>query len=128
LFFSGIVIGASGAWVYLERRTVDELAAPRPKLERFILKKLDRELNLTESQREQVAKILCRTHSELIELKRQNRPAKDEIIEQGLTSIKTVLTPEQQQKLDTLHDKLKERRHRRERMREEHRGDRQACD
>jgi hypothetical protein len=126
LFLSGIVIGASGAWVFLEGKTVSELAAPRPKLERFILKKLTRELNLTESQREEVERILCRTHSELIELRRHERPAKDEIIQSGMASIRTVLTPEQQEKLDALHDRMKERRHRRDQSREEQHG--RNCD
>lgn len=114
--------------MFMEHKTVDELAAPRPKLERFILDKLTRELNLTDSQREEVAKVLCRTHSELIELRRKERPAKDQIIERGLASMKTALTPDQQEKLDALHKRMQERRQRRHQLREEHHKGNGMCD
>jgi hypothetical protein len=110
LFLSGIVIGAAGTRIIWEREALGHLSVPGTGLEKVILRKLNRNLDLNAGQKKRIEAILCRTHTELIELRKRYRPEREQIIEQGAASIRAELTAAQQQKFDLLREKLKKAR------------------
>lgn len=110
LFFSGVCVGGVGTWMIAEQRVIDTLTHERPPFQRAIMRKLTRELGLNESQREHVAKIVCRTQEELVALRERIRPEREEIMQRSRENMKTELSPEQQQRLDELHRKLEKHR------------------
>ena len=114
IFLSGVMIGGMGAWMVAEHRAVDTLTRGRPDVPRFIIERLASKLDLDEGQKERVAEIVCRAHSELMEFRKLHKSEKDQIIQRSITSIKAELSPEQQKKLDILHARMEERRARRE--------------
>jgi hypothetical protein len=114
LFLSGIVIGAVGTWVVWEHETLGVLSGRGPNLEKIVLRKLDRDLKLSNTQKKRIETILCQTHTELQELRKRYRPEREQIIEQGAASMRAELSAEQQKRFDVLREKMKKRRARRE--------------
>lgn len=127
LFFSGVVIGAIGTWGIAEHRAVENYAERKSNVPRIITKRLTRELDLNQNQRERIEKIVCRTHLEIQEIKMRHKPEKDQAIQQSIELIRAELLPEQQKKLDALHEKMTRQRAERERRRD-HRGTQELCD
>jgi hypothetical protein len=113
LFLSGIVIGAMGTWIIVENKAVDSLTRGRPDIPGIIIKKLTRELDLDETQKERITKIVCRAYQELLELRKRHAPEKKEILERSRSMIKAELSPEQQKKLDAFHERKEKHRARR---------------
>lgn len=116
IFASGIAIGFSLGGVHT-RRTVEHIFSDEHhRSQEFIVKKLTRELNLTESQREYVEKVLCRTHAKLFRIRQERLPEIKGIIESGIVEMKQQLSPEQGRKLDEFYAKARKRwEHARER-------------
>ena len=115
LFLSGVIIGGMAGWIVAEHRAVDTLVRGRPDVPGFIIGKLTRKLDLNESQKKRITEIVCRAHSELMELRKLHMPEKDQIIQRSLTAMKAELSPEQQKTLDALHEQMEKRREKRER-------------
>lgn len=118
LFCSGVLIGVAGTWHIVENRAIEHLTRERPRLPKFIMRKLDRELGLNDSQRARIETIVCRSFEELLTIRDRERPERERIILQSIEAMKAELSPEQQRKLDALHEKLKAHRARRDRGRD----------
>jgi hypothetical protein len=110
LFLSGVCVGGVGTWLIAEQRIIDSLTHERPPFHRAIMRKLSRELDLSENQRERVAKIVCRAQEELSALRESIRPEREEIMQRSRETLKVELSPQQQQKLDELYKKLERHR------------------
>ncbi|HOV87493.1 MAG TPA: hypothetical protein PLM79_14100 [Syntrophobacteraceae bacterium] len=108
LFLSGMVAGALGTVVISEHMALEVLVGRGPIVEK-VLKKLSRELSLTESQRERIAEIVCRTHKELTALRERNKPERDEIMGRSREAMKAELSAPQQKKLDEFFEQEKTR-------------------
>jgi len=109
VFVSGVVIGVVGNQFYW-RHTVRGMLHQGPGAVRnVIMKKLTAELNLTKDQQEEVEDILEETQFQLQQLRARYHPEMEEIINNGVATMKTRLTPEQQKKLDALYEKVKMR-------------------
>lgn len=75
----------------------------------FIMKRLERKLDLTADQKVRVAAIVDRRHNQAREQFRRHRQALQAFMTQSFAEIRTELTPEQQVKLDALQAEMEER-------------------
>ena len=64
------------------------------------VERLDRELHLTDQQREQIMRIMRGTHEKMDELHQEQRQKRRDVFQQSYNQIRATLTPEQQQKFD----------------------------
>lgn len=73
------------------------------------MKKLDHELDLTETQRVEVEKILERLETKLHELKQKHQPELKAVFDHNFDMIKEKLDQEQRSKLDEIREKMRKR-------------------
>ena len=106
LLLLGAVAGSVGTGIYIRHR-IEHIAPAKPSKAHFLLRKLSRELDLTEAQQVEIGKILEESHTEITALRRKFLPEIKEITDQSFALIKEKLNEEQKQKLDKLHGKLK---------------------
>jgi hypothetical protein len=107
LFLSGIVIGATGTAIYFKQTMGHVFTEGQPAVRKFVMKKLVRELNLTEPQRVRIEAIVGEVQTELREFRRQHHREIEAILDRGITQMKPELSPDQQQRLDALYERLK---------------------
>jgi len=106
LLLLGAVAGSVGTGIYIRHR-IEHIGPAKPPKAHFLLRKLSRELDLTETQQVEIGKILEESHTEITALRRKFLPEIKEITDQSFAHIKENLDKEQKQKLDKLHGKLK---------------------
>jgi len=106
LLLLGAAAGSLGTGIYVRNR-IEHIAPAKPPKTHFLLRRLSRELDLTETQRDEIGKILEESHTEITALRRKYLPEIKEITDQSFALIKVKLNKEQKQKLDKLHGKLK---------------------
>ena|SRR5208282_2231914 len=109
VFLSGVVIGSAVGGLYMKHRIGGILHEGMPALRNAIMQKLTTELNLTTDQQGEIDEIVEDTQLQLQQLHAQYRPQMENIINTGITTIKTRLSAEQQKKLDALYEKAKKR-------------------
>ncbi|MDJ0721795.1 MAG: hypothetical protein QNJ04_09200 [Desulfobacterales bacterium] len=104
----GIMIGVVGTGVVIKHglafghRGSEERKA-------FIMKRLERRLDLTGAQKERVASIVDRRHAKAREQFRRHRQALHAFMQESFAEIRKELLPEQQVKLDAFQTELEER-------------------
>jgi hypothetical protein len=128
LFCSGVLVGGLATWHIAEFKAFESLIRERPRAPKFIMRKLDRELRLNDTQRKRIEAIICRTHQELLAVRDRLRPDRERILQQSIDAMKAELTPEQQKKLDELHERLKAHRSRGEIGHEGVPGEKDPCE
>lgn len=118
VFLSGVVIGSVGTGFYF-RNVVGGILHRGPAAVRsIIMKKLTTELNLTKDQQEEISDILEEAQFQLQELRAEYHPKMEAIIDNGVATMKTRLSADQQKKLDELYAKVKMRWRLKRKMRE----------
>jgi Spy/CpxP family protein refolding chaperone len=98
-FIAGFVVGAAVdhlLFAHFHRRN------PPPIVAKAILHRLDRKLDLTDQQRDQVEAILKRRHERIHQLMETSRTPIHDEIEAANVEIERVLTPEQREKFQDL--------------------------
>jgi Spy/CpxP family protein refolding chaperone len=110
LFLSGVAIGAMGTAIYFKQTVGHVFSEGQPGIRKLVMKKLVRELDLTEAQRVRVEAIVGEVQSELREFRRQHHREIEAILDRGIGQMKPDLSKEQQQKLDVLYERLKQHR------------------
>ena len=110
LFCSGVFLGLQVSWRIAEDKAIENLAREHPRVPKSIIRKLDRELELSDTQRKRIEEIVCRTHRELLAFRDRIKPDRERIIQQSIDAMKAELSPEQQNKLDALRERIKARR------------------
>jgi hypothetical protein len=128
LFCSGVLVGGLATWRVAEIKVFETLIQERPRAPKFIMRKLDRELKLNDTQRKRIEAIVCRAHEELLAFRDRLRPARERILQQSIDAMKAELTPEQQKRLDELHERLKAHRGRGEMGHRDGPGDKDPCE
>lgn len=113
VFISGAVVGSGVTGFYVKHRVRGILHGDPSAVKIMIMKELTDELKLTPDQQGEIAGIVERTQLRVRELRMQYRPRMDAIINDGFADMKKGLSPEQQKKLEELHEKMKLRFHRR---------------
>jgi len=109
LFVVGVLVGGFAVHLYYakEQRGRGD-RGDRFHAERFI-ERLERELALTAEQRARIDEILQRARVESDELHREMVPRVRGHMQQTRAQIRGVLTPQQQEKFDALHERYRER-------------------
>jgi Spy/CpxP family protein refolding chaperone len=109
VFFLGILVGALGRSLYKQYKIAQFIQGGQSSITSRIMKKYDRELNLTEQQYVEIEKIVEEAREELSEFYRKYQPEKDEIINRRAGRIKEHLTSEQQQKFDRISEEKRQK-------------------
>lgn len=109
LFLAGVCIGVIGTGLYVRHAVKSVLQEGPPAVTRLITGRLSHELDLSDSQQVAVGKAVGQTQRRLHELRLRHWPEADRIFMDGIDQVKPDLTPGQQEKLDALYDRLKER-------------------
>lgn len=109
VFLLGGIIGVLGAGIYLRQR-VEQFARKAPKDHKeLFMERLSRALDLKESQKAEVEKIVMDSMIEIRELVQQSRREFEQITERRNAQLKVILTPEQYQKLLKMEERLRDR-------------------
>ena len=108
VFILGILTGVVGTGMALKHGPPFGARSPEGR-KAFILKRLDRRLELTASQKTRVAAIVNRRHDKAREQFRRHRQALHAFMTQSFAEIRRELTPEQQIKMDAFQTELEER-------------------
>lgn len=111
VFLSGLIIGAVGTGLYIRKTITGVLNEGPPAVKKIIVKRLDKELDLTSNQKPEIEKIVSEAQSRLLTLRLQHQPEIEEIIESGISQMKTKLSKEQQLRLDKIHERLRKNWH-----------------
>jgi Spy/CpxP family protein refolding chaperone len=110
VFLLGVIIGALGAGIFIEHK-IRQFGTSEHALSKFFMRRLTRELKLTDAQKPEVAKILDQTDQEIRELLQKSFAEFAAIMQHRNTQLKAILTPEQQKKLDELTEQMQQRWH-----------------
>jgi hypothetical protein len=110
IFLSGVVVGALGTGMFVKHKIGMLRKGPRFVMEKLVLKKFTRELDLDAEQQQKIEQILNQTADELLVLHRQTFPEVRAILGRAVSHMKEHLSLEQQKKLDEIVEKAKSRR------------------
>mgnify|MGYP000305454193 CR=1 FL=1 len=108
VFVLGVLIGVVGTGMALKHGLPFGPRGPEGR-KAFIMKQLERKLDLTSEQKVRVAAIVDRRHTQAREQFRRHRQALQAFMAKSFAEIRTELTPEQQVKLDAFQAELEER-------------------
>jgi Spy/CpxP family protein refolding chaperone len=100
VFALGCVTGVSLDSVYRLRANNESPQPSRKKGKEEVFEHMQRDLNLNEQQATQIRAILEQTRDEYRQLRTEVRPRYDAVRQNARTRIRSLLTPEQQQKFD----------------------------
>ena len=112
VFILGILTGAVGTKMYLKyehplfKRDSEARKA-------FIMRRLNRELDLTLDQKMHIEKILNQLDEAVKKYRSERRQEIKRLFDDGYSKMKEVLSPEQQNKLDEMRGEFKRRKKRR---------------
>ena len=111
VFLVGVFAGSLGMGMYLKHQIKKfEPGGPPPLVRHgFIMKRLSRDLDLTETQRVEIEKIVEESETKIFAIRRQYLPEIKKIADQSFALMKDKLDAEQQEKLEELHERLKNR-------------------
>lgn len=99
IFLSGVVIGALGMGLYLEKKIERILSADTHVLVELAMNRLSHELGLTPNQQQQLAPLVEEAVQKFDELRQQQRPEVEKILGQAVSRMQPHLKPPQQQRL-----------------------------
>jgi hypothetical protein len=117
VFTVGALAGSLGNKLYVKHKFERFVKGGRPPLMHILMRKMVRELNLTETQKSDIDKIVLQTEGKIANFREKYRPEFGKIIDDTLVQIKEKLNDEQKKKLDKLHEELKTRERMRRSMR-----------
>lgn len=109
VFVLGILAGSFGTRVYLKDRFEHLRKDPKARQD-FIMRKLSKELELTQDQKTKIEKIVEQVGAKRREFFLKNRPEIKRIMDEGFLQIKKELNNDQQKKLDALRKEFEKRR------------------
>lgn len=109
VFVLGILAGSFGTRVYLKDRFEHLRKDPKAR-QAFIMRKLSKELELTQDQKTKIEKIVEQVGAKRREFFLKNRPEIKRIMDEGFLQIKKELNNDQQKKLDALRKEFEKRR------------------
>ena len=109
VFVLGVLAGSMGTGFYFKHRLVPSKRDPRSR-KAFIMEKLSRKLDLTQSQKIRIEKIVSKMVDRRREYFVKRRPEIRRIMDHGFSQIKKELNSDQQKKLDALREKFEKRR------------------
>lgn len=99
IFVSGAVIGVLGTRFFATRLVVGLVRGDTAVVERQVLRRLDRELDLTEAQRAVAREVVAEAARELLAYRREQAPRVDAMVDRAMSRLAVTLTPEQKTRL-----------------------------
>jgi hypothetical protein len=111
VFLVGVFAGSLGMEMYLKHqmRRFEPGGPPPPAKHGFIMERLSRELDLTETQRVEIEKIVRESEAKFSAIRNQFMPEIEEIADQSFTAMKSKLNAHQQTKLEKIEEKIRTR-------------------
>ncbi len=109
VFLLGGITGSLATSIYMGNRFRTIMQGPPAFLIPKFISRLERELDLSAEQKVQIRKISAELREELNEFMEKNRPQAEEILDRHISSIKSVLQPDQQEKMEGIREKMKQR-------------------
>jgi hypothetical protein len=109
LFIFGVLVGILGTGMYIKAKHPLLKDSPNER-NAFILKRLNRELKLSDIQKQRVSEIVDRMQEHILNRFKQHQSEIAGVIENGFNQIKQELNPDQQEKFKRLKHKLDHRR------------------
>lgn len=113
VFIVGLLVGSVGTRFYLKHQ-YRHFMPERGNRTAFIMKKLSKDLGLTQAQEVAIQKIVEQTEEKLREHFLQRRSEIASIIDDGFSQMKKELDDDQKKKLEELREKFERRRQARE--------------
>ncbi len=110
VFIVGVLIGSVGTRLFF-RHHHEAFTGERANRTAFIMKRLSKELKLTDTQKVAVQHIVEQTQDRLRAHFVEQRPEVQAIVNDGFLRVKNELTDDQKKKLDELKEKFERRRH-----------------
>jgi hypothetical protein len=117
VFILGVLVGSLGTQLY-QRQWSERFWKDPAERRALFLRRLTRELRLTEEQQKEFKVIIAETDKNLEALHRERRTEVKKILDESFSRMKEKLNPDQQQKLEELRAKhearskdVKRRRH-----------------
>lgn len=110
VFLLGFITGVLGTGIFIRHR-FRQFTAGENSFQTFFMRRLKRELKLTDSQQPEVEKILKQTEVEVRQFLMNSRLEFDKIVQRRNEQLKEILTPAQQKKLDEMHERIKKNWH-----------------
>lgn len=107
IFISGILAGAFGMRIYVQRAARDVLSGNPAFAERLVLSRLDAALDLTADQEARLRPLVAAGAEKFASLRLKFVPEVDAILEATAHDMKPELTPEQGARLDALLNNFK---------------------
>ena len=106
VFLVGVFAGSLGMGMYLKHqmKRFEPGGHPPPVRHGFIMKRLSRELDLTETQRVEIDKIVKDSEAKFSAIRNQFMPEIEEIADQSFAAIKEKLNADQQTKLEGIEE------------------------
>lgn len=116
LFLSGVLIGSVGTRMYVRHKISGMFAKERPVIRDLFFRRLTRELDLSKEQRREIEQIANRASEKFHTLRGQHRGEAEAILDQAVSEMRKYLSPEQQEQLERIRERMKtwrkQRRHR----------------
>jgi len=111
VFLVGVFAGSLGMGMYLKHqmKRFEPGVPPPPARHGFIMKRLSRELDLTETQRVEIEKIVKDSGAKFSAIRNQFMPELEEIAEQSFAAMKKNLNADQQIKLERIEERIRNR-------------------
>ncbi len=118
VFVLGVLAGSFGMGMFIQHRFEKfvfdgPMPGPphHPPMMHFIMRKLDRELELSNDQRHKIEEMMNQTFEKVHSIMSEQHPEMEELAQANLERIKEILNPEQKEKMESLKlfEKMKER-------------------
>ena len=109
VFAFGLLVGSFGTGVYIKHRFVPPKRDPSA-MTAFLLKKFSHKLDLTEEQKNEFKRLIDQVGGKLEDHFRKTHSEIGNIVDQGSSEMKKVLSPDQQKKFDELIERFKRHR------------------
>jgi len=112
VFAFGLLVGSFGTGVYIKHRFAPPNRDPSA-MRAFLLKKFSQKLNLTDKQKNEFKRLIDQVGDKLEDHFRKTHSEIGNIVDQGSSQMRKILSPDQQKKFDEMLEKFK--RHRKSR-------------
>jgi len=109
VFLLGALAGSLGTGAYFKHRIERFSRGRHPPIRVVMMKKLAHELDLTQTQRLEIEKILDQLEIKLHELRQKHRPELEGVFGHSFDMIKEKLDQDQKAKLDEIREELRKR-------------------
>jgi len=110
VFLLGVLTGALVTYKVYQHRLEGIMKGEPKTMSEFIVRRLDRELDLDAKQLEQLRAIVEETHAEMKRVRRQFRPQIEEILARSQEKIRVLLRPDQREKYEKIITERKKKR------------------